>query len=53
MHGSKSNDVLDKETWDKLREQGINSLILWYKVIRLRSESEMLGLLRLASGQVI
>jgi hypothetical protein len=36
--------VLDEEAWGKLCENGIDSLIFWYKVVRLRREREMLSL---------
>ena len=39
-------DILDVEPWDKLCECRINGLIVWYKVVRLGREGEMLGLLR-------
>jgi hypothetical protein len=52
--GRRGNDVLDVEAWDESCEYGINSPILCYKVIRLRREGEMLGLLKLdVQGDVI
>ena len=40
------NNLLDVEAWDKLCECGIDSPIFWYKVVRLRREGEILGLLQ-------
>ena len=39
------DDILDAEAWDKLCEHGIDSLVLWYKVIRFCREDEVPGLL--------
>jgi hypothetical protein len=38
-------DILDAEAWDKLCEYGIGGVVLWYEVIRLCREGEVLGLL--------